>query len=247
MNIPSILLDVIFAVTVIWIIYTAYRQGFLQSVVRTLGYLAAVIIAFFGGRMLSEACYQLFFRDRLRASLETALLESAEGNNFSEKISATIEALPKLVQNLLETAGMGPDALADRLSGSMEQSAHELSGMILETILHPLIATLLYGICFLVLFSAVMILVRCLAKAARGVRHIPLVGSVNSLLGAAMGLIQALAIWFVISAVLEFIIGMTGGTEWLNRQTISDSFLFGRFCEWTGSIFPTLNEITSWR
>lgn len=238
MNITAIFLDLLFAVTIVMMVYRAYHKGFLQSAIQTLGYIAASVVAFFGGRALSEACYQLFFRDRLRASLENALLASADTNDFTEKIQAATAELPKIVQNLLASAGMGADALADRLSGSVEESAHELSGILLETVLHPLISTLLNGICFLILFTAAMVLVRCLSKAAGGIRHIPLVGSVNALLGGAMGLVQAAVVWFVIAVAVDFLIGATGGFSWLNRQTVTDSFVFGKFFGFVQSMFP---------
>ncbi len=238
MNPISMIIDAIFLCTVIYIVWKSYKQGFLKSLIRTVGYLASSILAFFGSRILSDACYQLFFRDRLQKSIEDALIASAEQNDFATKIGSVMEGLPKIVQNLLQAAGLGADALADRLSGSVEDSAHELSLIIQQTVLYPIIISLLRGITFLILFTAAMILVRCLIKAVGTVRHIPLIGSVNALLGGVMGILQALVIWLVVAVAISFVIDITGGYPWLNHDSMQESLLFGKFYQLARSFLP---------
>lgn len=241
MNIAAIILDVCFAVTICWMVYQSYRQGFLQSAVRTIGFLAAGIVAFAGSRVLSEACYQLFFRDKLSATLETAILNTADTSDFSGKMQAVIDSLPSLVQNVLSATGVSAETLAGQLNDNAQQSAQQISEMLMDTVLHPLIVTMLNGICFLILFGAVMILVRSLVKVLRGVRRIPLVGSLNALLGGAMGLVEAAVVWYVVTIALHFVLDISGGFSWLNRETIQDTWIFGRFYSLVLSTLPTIS------
>ncbi len=243
MNIVSIILDAAFVVTVLVMIRSAYRRGFLQSVVQTIGYIAASILAFWGSRVLSEAVYQLFFRDSLRGKLEEALIAASDSGDLAERLQKVAETLPQFLQNLLSSSGMGPDALAEQLHGSVEESAAQLSNVILETAIHPLLTMLLQGICFLILFSAAMVLVRCLVKLLRGVRHIPLVGTLNAVLGGVMGLIQAAVVWFVVAVAIDFIIALTGGFDWLNAQTVQEGFIFRHFYALVRSVFSSFTEI----
>ncbi len=243
MNTVSIVLDVAFVLTAVLMIREAYRRGFLQSIVQTAGYIAASVLAFWGSRALSEAIYQLFFRDRLRGSLEEALIAASDSGDFAGRLEQVMETLPEFLQNLLASAGMSAEALAGRLSGSVEESAAQLSNLLLETAVHPLLVMLLQGICFFLLFGAAMVLVRCLVKLLRGVRRIPLIGAVNALLGGAMGVIQAAVVWFVIAVAIDFLISLTGGFEWLNAGTVQESFLFRHFYALARSVFSNLTEI----
>ncbi len=241
MNFVAYILDICFVASVVWMIYQSYRQGFLQSAVRTIGFLAAGIVAFAGSRILSEACYQLFFRDKLTATLETTILSAANTNDFTEKMQLVIDSLPSLVQNVLSATGVNADTLAGQLSGSAQQSAEQISQLVMETVLHPLIVTMLNGICFLILFGAVMILVRSLVKILRGVRRIPLVGSLNALLGGAMGIVEAAVVWYVVTIAIHFVLDISGGFTWLNREIIQSTWVFGRFYSLVLSTLPTIS------
>lgn len=238
MNITALILDIAFCCTVVYIVWMSYKRGFLQSLIQTIGYLVSGIVAFFGSRILADACYQLFFRDRLQAGIEDALIASADQNDFAEKIGAVLDSLPKIVQNLLAASGLGADTLADRLSGSVEDSAHELSLIIQQTVLYPVLSSLLRGLAFLLLFTAAMILVRCLIKAVGTVRHIPLIGSLNALLGGIMGLVRALVIWLVVAVAIGFVVDITGGYSWLNHDSMRESLIFGKFYQLARSFLP---------
>ena len=77
------------------------------------------------------------------------------------------------------------------------------------------------------LFFAIMVIVRSLSKAFRGVRHIPLIGSVNSLLGGVLGLVQAAVVILIVVMALNLLIGLTGdGIPYLNNEAISKTYLF---------------------
>ena len=241
MNITALILDVCFAVSVCWMVYKSYRRGFLQAAVHAVGFLAAGIVAFAGSRILSEACYQLFFRDSLSSALETAILSSAESGDLAEKIQLIIDSLPSMVQRLLTASGASADSLALQLGGAAQDSAVQLSSVLMESVLHPLIVTMLNGICFLILFGAVMILVRSLGKILRGVRRIPLVGPLNALLGGAMGLVEAAVIWYVIVIAIHFVLDISGGFSWLNRETMEDALIFGRFYSFMLNTLPTIS------
>ena len=98
MNIVPIILNAAFVVTVLVMIRSAYRRGFLQSVVQTIGYIAASILAFWGSRVLSEAVYQLFFRDSLRGKLEEALIAASDSGDLAERLQKVAETLPQFLQ-----------------------------------------------------------------------------------------------------------------------------------------------------
>ena len=91
MNIPALILDGIFIFVALILIVRSYRKGFLRTLVSTVGYLGSCVLAFVGSRALAEACYRLFFRDRLIASIEKAIEGTAADADLPGKLSAAVE------------------------------------------------------------------------------------------------------------------------------------------------------------
>ena len=108
-----------------------------------------------------------------------------------------------------------------------------MGATIADQMLYPIIYTLLQALFFLLLFFAIMVIVRSLSKVFRGVRHIPLIGPVNSLLGGVLGLVQAAVVILIVVMALNLIIGVTGdGIPYLNNEAISKTYLFRYIYDW---------------
>lgn len=242
MNIPALILDGIFIFAALILIVRSYRKGFLRTLVSTVGYLGSCVLAFVGSRALAEACYRLFFRDRLIASIEKAIEGTAADADLPGKLSAAVEALPGYLQTALSAAGIDAGELSGRISGQMADSVHAMSVSITETILYPILYMLMQGIFFLLLFAACMVLVRCLTRVLRGVERLPVIGPVNALLGAAMGAIEALVLFFVAAVTVRLLLDFTGGFTWLNEEIISSTRLFRYFYAFDLSMLPVFSN-----
>ena len=240
MNIPALILDGIVLVTAAVLIVTSYRKGFLRTLVSTVGHLASCVVAFLGSRALAEACYRLFFRDRLIASVESAIEGAAAETDLTARMTQVMESLPGYLQAALSAMGIDGAALSEQVSGQMEDTAHAMSVTITGGVLYPIVYMLLQGIFFLVLFIACAILVQCLVKVLQGVERLPLIGTVNSLLGAVMGLVKALIVIFVATVAIRLVLDFTGGFSWLNGTVIGETRIFRYFYEFDLGAFPAM-------
>ncbi len=242
MSTPALILDGLVAVCVLVLVITAYRKGFLRTLVQGVGHLASCVVAFVASRALAEACYKLFFRDRLISAIEKAVEDKAADVGLGEKLDAAVDALPKLLQTALAAAGINAETLSDQVSGQVAESARALSVSITDGVLYPILYMLLQGLLFLVLFAACMVLVHCLTKVLKGAERLPVIGTVNSLLGAVMGAAEALVVLFVAAVAVRLLLDVTGGFSWLNENIVGQTYLFRYFYNFDLRMLPAFPQ-----
>jgi hypothetical protein len=80
------------------------------------------------------------------------------------------------------------------------------------------------------MFAGCMLLVNALAGLLRGVNKIPLLGTVNALLGGVFGALQGMLYVFVGASVLWLLLTASGGSlPFLTGETVEKTFLFKHF------------------
>ena len=143
------------------------------------------------------------------------------GNRFSETFSIGLrdlgsglssgsrEAVYKVVVSIITIAG---ESYGDR---------------IMNDIITPMVLTPLKIIIFLVIFTLVIILLNIIASASKIINRIPIVSSVNGVLGAVLGLIEAVVVLIVICTAMKFLISVCGeNLVFINDPTIDKTFIF---------------------
>lgn len=233
MNITAIVLDLILIGAVCYYFSRGWRRGFVSTFIYAIGYLVACVGGYIGSRALAETSYQLFIRDRLIGSIRDALTQSAPAADLSASIEAILETVPQMVREFVLSFFGGMDALIGEFGGMLTGAPETVSVSVADQILYPVIYALLQAIFFLLLFFAIMVLVRSLSKVFRGVRHLPLIGSVNALLGGALGLVQGMVVIFIVTMALRLLVGLTGDSlPLLNSDVVESTYLFRLLYDW---------------
>lgn len=159
----------------------------------------------------------------LAANLESgSLFEAFEA--VGEKIS---EVLPIGFGNFGEkvSEGRGDSVYSLVLSVIYSGSSGFGSG-ILSDVIDPIVLVPLKIIVFLVIFALLMLILNIIAQAAKLINRIPVISSVNELLGAVLGFAEAVIILMIISFVIRFIISASDSLVFLNEQTIEKTMIF---------------------
>ena len=97
---------------------------------------------------------------------------------------------------------------------------------ILSDVIDPIVLVPLKIIVFLVIFALLMLILNIIAQAAKLINRIPVISSVNELLGAVLGFAEAVIILMIISFVIRFIISASDNLVFLNEQTIEKTIIF---------------------
>lgn len=154
--------------------------------------------------------------------------ENSKTGLTKEEINVKLKELTDIVvPRILPSADedMGDKQLLRSVLGEPSEAAAYIE----ENFIRYEAVYLLRSLLFFVIFGAAMTIVRRLSRASSAVKKIPLVGTANTVLGGAAGLIEAGLYIALITALLRIIIGLSGNIiPFVNTETI-DNTVFYRY------------------
>ncbi len=221
-NLASIILDVSIVFLLFYCTYRGYRNGFLKMIVSFVGNLISLIIAYFASRvvatMISSAMRANIIRS-VSTNMQTVLPEA----DIQDTISNFLTQIPDYFKNAISHYLGDPQQISSAIEGTTTELATTVTDMVILPVANALIQTIL----FFVLFAVLMFLVRRVINMCGIFRRVPLIGSVNAVLGGVLGCLQCIIVFVIITGVVSVLLAVTGGIpKVLDEQTISNTFLF---------------------
>jgi len=231
MEIAALILDVIVIFIILFNFFVCWRRGFLASLFKVLGFAIACCGAYIGSRALAETVYQLFLRQKLIKTVGEALASSANDLNLS--VQAVLDTVPKWLHGFFIDFFGGRDGVTSEVGSLMSGSVQSMSVSVVDEMLYPILFSVLQAVFFILLFFAIMIVVKGLTRILKGVKNIPLLGPVNSLLGGILGVLQGVLLVAVLVLALNLFNGITGNSvAFVNETVINETYAFRYFYEW---------------
>lgn len=163
------------------------------------------------------------------ARVLTANIKSGEIFETFEKIGIKIsEVLPLVFENYSSKISAGDSDILYSLVLSVIDFGYDSRGeALLANIIDPIVITPLRIIIFLVIFALVAGILEAIANASKIINHIPVIASVNEILGGILGLVKALLILFVICIAVQLLISVTDDSlVFINTYTIENTLFF---------------------
>lgn len=233
----SLLVLIIFAVA-------SYHKGFLYTVVRLGGTVAALLFSFYYSQPVAELVYSRFLEGWATEAVRNniGLLRTADYSSFVQSVQEMLADMPSAIGTLLQNS----------IGNSMQQWYETLSqadptlaaGVIVDMAVQPVLTGAARVAVFCLMFFVLMLLVTTLAGLMKTVNYIPLIGSFNEMLGGILGLAQGMLYLFVIAAAVWFLLSAAGGSfAGLSEETVQQTLLFRWFYQagpWTKQLAPTL-------
>lgn len=177
---------------------------------------------------MSENLYQLY----LRKNSLTFYSEKEFNEKINENLNNTIAnsfntGMPAFVEKEIKKATQkNNNLLLDTfkvITGDSTKAAEYIEEKYIRSITVKLLKAFIYLISFLVL----SLLLQFVEKIIRESHSIPVLGSADSLFGAILGIIQALAITILISLVIKFVISLSiNEIPIFNSNTINQTKIF---------------------
>jgi len=212
-----LVIDLIALAVLVILALKGRSDGFVKTVVRACGLLIAVV----GGWLLSAALTPVLYDSLLRQPLSDLVASLiAEHGNITETAAQLEASLPAVLLNLITAAsGMSLSQQAAALTG-------DLHGALLELIA-PAVLSLVKGCLFLLLCGLILILVAVLVKKLSSVNKLPVLGKLNQVLGAVLGLVEGVFYLLLFAILVSWISGMTNyAIPYLTREVLEASYLF---------------------
>lgn len=211
----SLVYDFLFLVVFAFAAVSSWKKGFLAGLTELVGAVLGVGAAVWASRTLAPPLYESFLSGSISDRVETAVQQS--GGDLAVAVQG-MDFLPETVRQTLAD-------LLQNAGGTLPEQVTEA----LEPLLLPFVQVVL----FIVFCMVVRWVFRLLVGLFRCVNGVPLIGSVNRLLGLVLGLgTGALDCW-LLALLLWFLAGITAGrwdflTHSVLEQSVGYSF-FGAF------------------
>lgn len=221
----SLAIDLILILIILICILISAKRGFVKVLVETVGFIAAIIIAFTISSPLADMTYDKIIEPPVIKAAVNAVGESSEHEAWN--------ALPEFLTNsdsafFGTTVNSFTEKIKENISSGVESAVKTASQEIVKPVAAKLLSLLFSVILILVLF----IVVKFLAKLLNGLFSFSIVGKLNRTLGGVLGGVRGILYAFVLCAIISFIISFTGKPFLIfSEETIANSYIFRFFTE----------------
>lgn len=204
------------------LIWECARKGFLRKIMSFLGALLSAVAAGFFSAPVAAWLYGAVVRDAIAAVVSRRVAEVVE-----EGLAAGGDWLSSVPGWML---GMVPEGTALPQAPQAVAEVAPIVEQLIDSALAEPVLMLLRGLCFFFLFAVFMVLARYLARLLGFVNNIPLVGSLNTVLGGVLGIGEALVVLYLLAVIAQLYIASSGGgNDYINPRVLSDGYLFSFF------------------
>ncbi|MCD7822494.1 MAG: CvpA family protein [Oscillospiraceae bacterium] len=134
--------------------------------------------------------------------------------------------------NALETLGAATGDMSEVVNVFLTGSAEETAATAEAEIVRPIIEMALKIVVFLVLLFVLRLVIDPVSNLFKFANKIPIIGSVNVLLGAVLGAVEGLITVYGLALLLRLIVNVSGDSLiFLNTDTIELTYIFKYFYE----------------
>ncbi len=224
------ILDVLLlAIAAVWAVIGA-KRGFVRTFIELAGYVVILVLAMNIAQPASQGIYNKLIRPQIEKAVQEAVpstLADIDLSNADDSVEQVFEKLPDSVTGLLKANGIDAEAIKQSIADADDFSVAAVSEKIADSIGTPIIS--LIRIIFIsVAFIIGMFAIRLLAGFCNAVASkLPLVGSVNSSLGAVAGFIKGAAIAVILANIFAIAVSMSvDGVFGVTEAQIESTLLF---------------------
>lgn len=219
---PALILDIILIAVIVLTALHYNKKGFVAGLLDLVGNLLALLVAWIASDRISPTVFENFFKQGL-----------------IEKITQTVQeqgtsGLTMLVENF---SSILPSGMADEVTRSLQEilgsGAPDLAVRIVDTILTPLIVPMITVVLFFIAFAVCKLVISMLVAVLTNINKIPVLGSVNQLLGTLVGIAGGVLNVVLLLCLLWAVVAITNNNlPLLNDNALSGSVLYSLFSKY---------------
>ncbi len=221
-------MDLLAVLFVVGYIRSSARRGFVRTAVQLVGFFISLFLANALSGAAASYTFEHFIKEGLTDKISEQILSVGSAGDFLQALEAALESIPAYLLRVLEFAGLSAEIALPSVAGSAEQ----LAGNLVEQTIGPTCIALFSTIFFLLFFSLFRFLTRAISRCFTGIRRIPIVGPLNSILGGFVGAVEGILYLYLIVAIASVILALTGDSiPYFNRQTLENTWILRIFLE----------------
>lgn len=207
-------------------VWLAARRGFVGTLISFFSYIVAAIAANAVSKPAAAWMYENFMGDFVKNILTGSLRETLAKNGG---VAEFAENAPIWLRGSFGQVPEGALATID-----LSQNAARAVDLFVDSSLRDSIVWILAGLLFLFAFALFAFIVKQIANMFTFVDRIPLIGTVNTVLGGVLGGVQAVIILLVIAIFAHLVVTLSGDIfAAVNSSVFEKSFLMRVFYNMT--------------
>lgn len=218
----NIIIDLAVVLIIGLFVFLSAKKGFVKSVVETVGFVAAIVIAFSFSGTISEWGYNTF----IEPSIIEMVDEQAKDLPSGAEVSVSLDKLPDFVVKNAEKFGLSLDEFSAVNGEEIVANGVETVKETVIGIVKPVSTKIISAVAFVILAVVLVIVANFLAKVINKLFSFSVIGTVNRVLGGILGAVKGLAIATVICMLIAFLAGLGGGFLIFTDEVINSTFLF---------------------
>lgn len=212
---------IILAIALLLVVLGAVR-GIAKTLLNVLCVAASSICSYLGAGLLSNMIYTSVISPVITSRITDSMADSTA--SASTIIQEAIDGLPAFVVGIFDTFGITLDSLSKSANSSITGAGANVTQSV-DFALKPVITSVLSVIFVIALFIVFMFVFKMVAKKLERIFHIPIVGTLNRILGGALGLAEAALICVVGIMVLK-VMFFFSQEPFISAELISQSVIF---------------------
>ena len=230
----SLVIDVVLIVLIGFVIFKSYQQGFLSSILDTFSVAIAGVLAYMFSSPVAEKVYDMFVKELVKTRFTRVLDDVSANLSISEKVKAMIEGLPPTAVKLAEATGLNVSDIGGSLAVNNSMSNEQIVDVVVDQVGYDIMIAITEFICFIALFLIATIAIKFISKLFVNANKLPVIKTINGLLGGVVGVVKAAVILFVVCTLIYFLGATTGGEF---GDAVSESYV----CSFVNGVNPIVS------
>lgn len=200
----SIILDVILLTVFIAFVFTAAKKGFMLSLLELIAVIVALALSYQLSPVVAQAAYDGFVEESLIETVETQIEENLNVSSSAEQAEIILYAIPDFMVNFASSVGIEVEEVKAKIT-SEAFSAENLATELVTKVAHPIVIAALTVVFFLLLATILMFVLKWVAGILSKIFKLPLIGTVNKVLGGVLGACKGVMVIIFISTILQVV------------------------------------------
>lgn len=219
----SIILDVILVTIFAAFVFTAAKKGFMHTLLELLAVIVALALSYQFSPVVAQATYDEIVEKSLVEAVETQIDETVNVSSVTTQAEVLLDSIPGFMASFASSAGVDLDEIKTQISSEKFSSAN-LAIELVDKIAKPIAVGALTAILFLLLSVVLIFLLKWIAGLLAKLFKLPLIGTVNKVLGGVLGACKGVLVIVFICTFLDILFANGDGEI---SDMVNNSYVVG--------------------
>ncbi len=219
----SIILDVILLTIFVAFVFTAAKKGFMLSLFELIAVIVALALSYQFSPVVAQAAYDGIVEESLIETVETQIDDNLNISSSTEQAEMVLDAIPDFMVTFASSVGIEVEEVREKIT-SENFSAENLATELVNKVAQPIVVAALTAIFFVLLAALLLFVLKWLAQILAKLFKLPLIGTVNKVLGGTLGACKGIMVIIFVCTILQIV--FAGGDNEI-ATAVNGSYVVG--------------------